>query len=247
LQKLVDVLTDDFGFSQSEMHVYFSGHRGYHLMLEEETIRTLNQDERKEIADYLMAVGIDPALHGFEVGGIGYIRLDAPGWRGRIARGVYQTLLSDEELRKAGVRGDALQRGREALLRGLEEGVLRLPRGVGRRTWSRVALYGAQRQSVRLDPVVTIDVHRLMRLEGSLHGKTGLRKVEVPISRLEVFDPLKEAVAFRRGEVAVRILEDTLEFRVGEDIYGPYTAGMRVELPTAAAVLLLCKGFAEVA
>jgi len=213
--------------SAKEELQYFSGHRGYHLMLEEETIRTLNQDERKEIADYLMAVGIDPALHGFEVGGSGHIRLDAPGWRGRIARGVYQVLLSDEELRKAGVRGGALQRGREALLRGLEEGVVRLPRGVGRGTWSRVALQGARMQSVRLDPVVTIDVHRLMRLEGSLHGKTGLRKVEVPISRLEVFDPLREAVAFRRGEVAVRIRR-----RHPPPLQGVRRGGLRVEYDT---------------
>ena len=86
-------------------------------------------------------------------------------------------------------------------------------------------------------------MHRLIRLEGSLHGKTGFRKTKVSGS-LESFDPLKEAIAFNRGEVRVRVKEAP-EFRVGDSIYGPYS-DEEVELPTAAAVLLICKGLAHV-
>lgn len=40
--KLVDVLTDDFGFSSEDLTVAFSGHRGYHVHVESESVRELD-------------------------------------------------------------------------------------------------------------------------------------------------------------------------------------------------------------
>jgi DNA primase small subunit len=50
------------------------------------------------------------------------------------------------------------------------------------------------------DENVTVDVKRVIRWIGSLHGKCGLRVTELPLSRLnpdatDAFDPLSEAVA----------------------------------------------------
>ncbi|WP_243675341.1 hypothetical protein [Vulcanisaeta distributa] len=39
--------------------------------------------------------------------------------------------------------------------------------------------------STHIDEVVTMDVHRLIRLPNSLHGKTGLRVIRVSPSDLE--------------------------------------------------------------
>ncbi len=77
-----------------------------------------------------------------------------------------------------------------------------------------------------------------------MHGKTGLKKVEFPLKNLDVFDPFKEAVAFKEGTVKV-VVSDAPEFRLGEHLLGPYKS-QTVELPTAAAILLICKGRAEV-
>jgi hypothetical protein len=41
-------------------------------------------------------------------------------------------------------------------------------------------------------------------------------------------------------------VSDVPEFRLGENMFGPYKR-KTVELPTAAAILLICKGRAEVA
>jgi len=76
------------------------------------------------------------------------------------------------------------------------------------------------------------------------HGKTGFKKVEFSISDIESFDPFKNAIAFKRGEITV-LVSDAPKFRIGEDVYGPYK-NCKVELPTAAALLLICKGKAEV-
>ena len=111
-------------------------------------------------------------------------------------------------------------------------------------TWRKIAQYGVESQSVKIDTVVTPDINRLIRLPNSLHGKTGLKKVELPVSDIEDFDPLKSAVAFKTGEVTVHV-SDAPQFRVMEDVYGPFK-NQNVELPTAAALMLLCKGVAKV-
>ena len=55
------------------------------------------------------------------------------------------------------------------------------------------------------DENVTVDVKRVIRHLGSLHGKSGLRVTEIPFDRLDPdgshpFDPLKEAVVFGGSE-----------------------------------------------
>jgi DNA primase small subunit len=97
---------------------------------------------------------------------------------------------------------------------------------------------------VKIDTVVTPDINRLIRLPNSLHGKTGLKKLEFPITAIDDFDPLKSAVAFKTGEVTVHVSEAP-QFRVEDEIYGPFER-QKIELPTAAALMLLCKGVAKV-
>jgi hypothetical protein len=65
----------------------------------------------------------------------------------------------------------------------------------------------------------------------------------VPISDIEGFDPLKSAVAFKGGEVSLFVSEAP-EFRLGDVRYGPFK-NAEAELPTAAALFLLCKGAAK--
>ena len=77
-----------------------------------------------------------------------------------------------------------------------------------------------------------------------MHGKTGFKKVEVSVKDIEDFDPFKSSIAFKEGSVVV-FVSDSPRFRLGEQIYEPFRE-QRVELPTAAALLLLCKGAATV-
>ena len=52
------MLENDFGFSQDELHVFFSGHRGYHVHIENDAVRSLDAMARKEIVDYVTGLGI---------------------------------------------------------------------------------------------------------------------------------------------------------------------------------------------
>ena len=253
--KLLDILTDDFGFSSNGLTVAFSGHRGYHVHVESESVRGFDSLARKEIVDYMTGIGLEAEFHGLRKSSSPDRRVSGPdlndrGWRGRIAKGTYDFLLtaSKEDLEKAGLdkrNVKLLIMHSEAILESwTKKGPWGVVKGITPETWRKIAQYGVESQSVKIDTVVTPDINRLIRLPNSLHGKTGLKKVEFPISNIEGFDPLKSAVAFKEGHVTVHV-SDAPEFRVEDEIYGPFKR-QKIELPTAAALMLLCKGVATV-
>jgi DNA primase small subunit len=254
--KLIDILMKDFGFSSAELTVGFSGHRGYHVQVESEEIRGLDSMARKEIVDYVLGIGLEAEFHGlWKRSGKNIRVLSGPdlndlGWRGRLARGTYDILLSatSEELQKVGLKKrtvDTIINHKEALLESWKEkGPWGITKGIGTESWQKIAQYGVEKQSAKIDTVVTIDIHRLIRLTNTLHGKTGLKKTEVPISEIEHFDPFKSALAFKEGTVMV-LVSDAPQFRLGDETYGPFKE-QKIELPTAAALLLLCKDAAKV-
>jgi len=245
--KLIDVLTRDFSLLPQEMTVAFSGHRGYHVHVEGEVVQTLDQMARKEIVDYMVGIGLEPMFHGLEESR--GPNLDEAGWRGRIAKGTYEFLLNAtaEQLEVMGLKKSvvsSLMNQRDKILESWKTRGPWRTKGVGSESWKKIVQKAIENQSVRIDTVVTTDIHRLIRLTDTLHGKTGLKKTYVSASDLERFDPLKDAIAFKEDRVSLVVFE-TPEFRLGDERYGPYK-NMEVELPTAAALFLLCKGAAQV-
>ncbi|MCL4430497.1 MAG: DNA primase small subunit PriS [Chloroflexi bacterium] len=251
--KLLDMLENDFGFSQDELHVYFSGHRGYHVHIENESVRTLDAMARKEIVDYVTGLGISIldkeaqerrgkrkaakkfSLHNF-------------GWNRRLKVGMQDFLLNAtrEDLRAVGLKNKALLDSKDAIIkRAINDGRWESINGVSVQTWLKLAEHVRETQSSKIDTVVTTDIHRLIRMNGTLHGKTGLKKVEFPAKSLQDFDPFMGAVAFKKGKARV-LVSDAPEFRMSGEVLGPYK-NQTVELPTAAAVMLICKRRAVVA
>jgi DNA primase small subunit len=238
--KLLDMLMQDFGFSKNELRIFFSGHRGYHVHVDSESVRTLDAIARKEIVDYISGLGIDTSLHA----------RSRMGWSRRITKAVHDFILNANEENLVGMElkknvVDAIMKNKEAILRSWNDsGILSAVKGVGPETWRKIVDSCVQNQSAKIDTVVTTDIHRLIRLFDALHGKTGLKKVGFPISDIEDFDPFKSAVAFKKGTVHV-FVSDAPEFRLGDENFGPYKK-QKIELPTAAAMLLICRDRAEV-
>lgn len=252
--KLIDILEKDFGFSTKEMSVFFSGHRGYHVHIENKAAKTLDTVARKEIVDYILGLGLtisgakakrrskrrrasrEFSLHNF-------------GWNKRLKLGLKRFILNatKEDLKKAGVKGksvaEILENRALIVKRCVEEGRWNSIKDVGVRTWKKLAEHVNNLESSNIDTVVTTDTHRLIRMNGTLHGKTGLKKVEFPLRTLDDFDPFREAVAFKGGAVKMFVF-DVPKFRLGGNMFGPYKR-KKVELPKAAAVLLICKGRGE--
>ncbi|MEM3730829.1 MAG: DNA primase small subunit PriS [Candidatus Bathyarchaeia archaeon] len=254
--RILDILKDDFGFSEKEAHVFFSGHRGYHIHVENDAVKTLDAFARKEIVDYALGLGFEifpsktrkkdratRVLKG--------LKLKDPGWRGRVARSMHKFVATakKEDYEKLGLKKGIIEKlieGKNSILKLWENDVpWNAVKGVGFETWKKIAEFCAKSEAVNIDTVVTTDVHRLIRLSETLHGKTGLKKVEFPMSKIVEFDPLKDAVALKGGTTTV-LVSDAPKFRLGEETFGPYK-NQKVELPVSAAILLICKGRAEVA
>jgi DNA primase small subunit len=213
--KLVDMLTQDFGFPEKEMHVFFSGHRGYHVHVENEAFKDVDAIGRKEVVDYICGLGFDLTLHGFddkrsESKQVLFGDLNNFGWRGRILGCMSDPVRNAQPKARA---TKAIERCKDSA-------------------------------AAKIDTVVTTDVHRLIRLPDSLHSKTGFRKVEFSLSNMNDFDPFKSAVALKKDTALVSV-SDSPKFRLDDETFGPYTA-QEVKLPVAAAVLLICRGRAEV-
>ncbi len=101
------------------------------------------------------------------------------------------------------------------------------------------------------DEVVTIDLKRVIRWPTSLHGKSGLKVVELPLERLDPhgqnsFDPLTEAVPWKMGtrDVKVRAVQSDVIFRIGSD-HRQLTAGEIYDVDEATATFLVLKKWAE--
>jgi DNA primase small subunit len=247
--KLLDMLTKDFGFSEKELRVFYSGHRGFHVHIESEAVKSLDTIARKEIVDYVCGLGLDSASFGSNERGTVTLDLNDVGWQGRIARGMASLINEDFKtsegtgLKKNVV--EALMRNKYAILKDLRESKpLEKVKGVGPETWKKIMDYVSKWQSANIDTVVTTDIHRLIRLGGTLHGKTGLIKAEFAPSEIEEFDPFRSAIAFKDGAATV-FVSNAPEFRLGDQVFGPFK-NRKVELPKAAALLLICKNRAEV-
>ncbi|MCI4371954.1 MAG: DNA primase small subunit PriS, partial [Thermoplasmata archaeon] len=97
-----DFLKADFGFDEKSMRIVFSGGRGYHVHVFDERVWGLGSHERREIVDWITGKGLDvdavfreSAFDQKEFQGHTRVKKrivapahDAPGWRGKIMRGV---------------------------------------------------------------------------------------------------------------------------------------------------------------
>jgi DNA primase small subunit len=255
--KLVDMLENDFGFSTDEYSLYFSGHRGFHVHIENETVRSLDAMARKEIVDYVTGLGLTvlDKENKQKKGKGGKIKTSTSkfmlhdfGWNRRIKLGMKNFLLdaSWEDLKEVGLKSKILLERKDTIVdRTIPEGRWEMISGVSGQTWLKLADYIRETQAAKIDTVVTTDIHRLIRMNGTLHGKTGLKKVQFSASALHDFDPFVGAVAFKKGAVKV-LVSDSPEFSLGGQTFGPYK-NQTISLPTAAAVMLICKRRAEVA
>ena len=105
-------------------------------------------------------------------------------------------------------------------------------------------------QAAENDDNVTVDIRRVIRWVGSLHGKAGLRVTEFPVERLDpdssiAFDALSEAVVFSKQKREIVQLElDDITARIGNEIIEG-SRGDIVEVSEAMAIFLGLKRWAS--
>ena len=101
------------------------------------------------------------------------------------------------------------------------------------------------------DEVVTIDVRRQIRWPTSLHGKTGMRVSEFPLSRLDPdgsnpYSPLHEAIVLNtQDKMEVEMTVDDSIAKFGDQVFDKQS-GDRFEIHEAGATFLILKGWAKI-
>ncbi|MFB6094062.1 MAG: DNA primase small subunit PriS [Halanaeroarchaeum sp.] len=263
LERLLDLLTRDFGFSDLELA--FSGGRGYHVHVRDDAVRSLEREQRREIVEYVRGHGVDleSLLEEETVGGRGRKTptsrrtLSTTGGWGRRVVDRIDALVDDllemdeeaavahlTELEGVGEKSanavlQVVRNNTDQVRAGnvdVHPAFLPVARGLVERTVEDEAAY--------IDEPVTTDTHRLIRLPGTLHGGTGLVVTPLEPADLADFDPLSDAIpeTFRGHEIAVEVGEETALYLDGETrIVSPG----RKTLPEYAGVFLMARGQAE--
>ena len=269
--KLVfDFLLSDFGFDEKFVELYFSGGRGYHCHIKDPEILCLDSNERREIVDYITGRDLKDSLvfHDQATGKRSYgqksfpsgktlkmPKPDEPGWKGRISRGIIdivdeikESKYPIEKLKEYGVS----EKDAEKLLTDLsEERVKRIKEGKLDQSKSirKFFLNNALRKTAvymsagETDEPVTCDVKRLIRIPGSLHGKTGLKVEKIYIDELDDFDPLKDAVVLPDETVKIDISQ-RFTIKMKDEKFNLEQG--KQELPTYLAALLIGRRIANV-
>lgn len=214
--KLLDVLLRDLGIRADAVSIYFSGHRGFHVHVEEEDLAGMSREARAQVADYLTLGSYD--LRGLKrfLGTTEDGLETLVGWPRRIAEalrrryGVPPTLDALENIAKDG----------------LDDAIAAAVREV----------------AVHVDPQVTVDVSRIFRMPTSLNEKTGMKKVRC--ADVVACDPLQEAIAIDDHPVKVEV-SYAPKLHLGGYTYGPYKRAT-LKLPAFVAAFLVSKGVAKI-
>ena len=248
-QKLLEFLSDDFGFKDKDLRVNFSGNKGYHIHVCASGILKLGKDERREIIDHVTGTGLDldafikleEAEEGIVMSGRGEKwyggmrvgpKINDVGWGGRLCRGTIDYIKNSNIKKK------------EKIIKQLEVGNWEGVKGLRINTYKRIIRKMAVELTGDTDKMVTIDTSRLIRLPNSLHGTSGL--VAMKTKDLEGFDPLNDAVAFPDNPVKVKVTRNTKSFEMKNQTHGPFDKDETLEIPEYAGIYLMLKDYAEV-
>lgn len=102
----------------------------------------------------------------------------------------------------------------------------------------------AHRLSGEVDEPVTADIKRLIRLPGSVHGKSGLKVMPLSRDQLKDFDPLSMAVPDQYSDDGVLVtMRKDAEIVIKEQ---NYKLSGTVEIPEYAAVFLVGRKMADI-
>ena len=217
---LVKILTNDLQIDSKNIRISFSGNEGFHVYVTNSPYNQLGSKERGDLIDYIMFRRAIPERFGFKKNNpsrSSFPDLDDPGWSGRVAK----DLFSSKSKRSKGIT-KIISDGYSVYRQRLEE-------------------MGKNSIGVKIDPNVTVDIHRIFRLEGSLNSKSGLAKLAC--DNIEKFNPYSEACLI--GDEPVEVSANLpIEFRLKNRRFGPYT-NEKISVPKYAAAYMLCKGIAN--
>jgi DNA primase small subunit len=221
VNKLSNVLIEDLGIDKENIHIYFSGNEGFHVYVFNSQFQKMGSKERSELVDYIMFRGAIPETFGmkkFKPNRSLFPDFNQKGWNGRFSKQVFGS-----KSKRSKIISELLDNGYSSFQKTLDT--------------------VSEQIGVKIDPNVTMDIHRIFRLPGSINSKSGLTKTLC--TDLTKFDPYTDACFLNNDSVEV-LTNCPIEFKLKNKKFGPYI-NEKISLPTYAAVYLICKKLATIA
>ncbi len=209
-KKLISVLKKYLGVREESVELHFSGNRGFHVIARGTPYDDQGSDVRREISDFISGNKFMMESICTEPNCV-IPSPDDPGWRGRIGEALRKLLPSNAKLWRD-INGDPEEFLSKAFLI----------------------------SKIDIDEQVTVDTSRLLRLPGSLHGKSGFRVVKVD-GRFKYGPHLSP---FYKMNVLVEA-----NYNIDIPLFGKRISlkkGEKAELDGAIAVYLALKGLLKV-
>lgn len=272
-----DFLHPEFGFEEKYIQTSFSGHRGFHIHVRDPSLLHLDSNARRQLVNYIRGEGINvqTILSGPDSGWqnrinngiksvthkLKVIKEKGPDHKSYIDE--LQTAvensgkaskISSKKLSKPKINEIADLADEERLSRLLTDNKLRV---FGEKNtsifWDMVkgdnsVVLGSAGET---DEAVTVDVKRVIRWIGSLHGKCGLRVTEMPLERLNPFsqnhfNPLEESIVFSSDKKFNILLnrDDVTAELAGVRVEG--NSGDRFEVTESLATFIVLKGWGSI-
>ena len=213
-------------------------------------MKSLNQNSRREIVDYIMATGLEAKLQGFKPGKGARSTLAEGGWRGRTGRAVYDYLTSatEKDIKDLKMSRNATKTVLKSRDEVLDTLMTKHPNNIlpmiPIKQLDKLVFKAIKLQASEIDTVVTTDIHRLIRMPYTLHGKTGWQVQTIPYGKLPSYDPLMHAVVLEGPDVDLEF-KSAPKIKILGETYGPYEEE-DVTIPIGAAMFFLCKKGARV-
>ncbi len=259
---LEEFILGDLGVDRDNVHIVFSGGRGYHFHVTDPRFLPLDSAGRREIVDYVSGTGLvfndlvkKRTVHVKEIAGRiqreqakTMPKQDEPGWPGRLAREFQRKVAEIREAPDAEsiatlVEYDGIgPKKAETILHKIRTAQGAQMDGLVS-VFPDAFLEGCIKQVKGLakgeaDEPVTADIKRLIRLPHSIHGKTGLRVTPLTADEFIAFDPLTDAVVFGEDPVRVNVSRPETVVLGGETI----TPEVGVQdLPERVALFLILR------
>jgi len=272
-----DFLEPDFGFNEKYLQVTFSGHRGFHLHYRDPNIFHLDSSARRELVNHIRGNSVDVDKSRNNDGWInanGWPNKVVEGTKNLIekidfinnnegsdkAKEITNSLLESmgEKYMKKNKKPTAAFKNmiEKFKAEGVKEQIMtgKFTRLGGKNEEVFKELIKADQsiilsKSGETDDPVTVDVRRVIRYPTSLHGKSGLKVTEFPLSRLDPdnqnkFDPLTEAVVFGNGKTTnVEITIEEGNIRIKDNEYEIFKGDI-LEVNEDVASFLILKNWA---
>ncbi len=225
IMRLYNLLERDFGVKKAE--IVFSGSRGYHIHVHDEEFLSLDSAERREIVNYFTLNRVFPDSSSTQ--------------KERLCRCATKLLLL--KIKRGEVKNERLIRKlSKKTLKELASCNLSALSKRETKVFEKCFNECVEKLKIHIDEPVTADTHRLIRLQNSLHGKTGFIVKPLKVNELEEFDPFRDAIAFGSESVKIRCIKPA-KLSIG-DVKVKIKAGEKTVMPEYAAVFLMCRGLA---